>query len=115
MAIDPEMALPIIGANSAIASLLGAYIILIPQAKIDSILPLLIVFIPVKVSASFYLLWWFIQQLSYGIGVLKINANASNLAGVFQQALAMILGMAIAYFVLKPIAQFNQEERSTTK
>ena len=115
VALDPDMALPIIGANSAIAALLGAYIILVPHAKIDSILPLLIVFIPVKISANFYILWWFIQQLSYGIGVLNINANASNLAGLFQQGLAIIMGMAIAYFWLKPIAQFNQEQKNKTK
>ncbi|MDJ1185784.1 rhomboid family intramembrane serine protease [Roseofilum casamattae] len=112
VALDPDMALPIIGANSAIAALLGAYIILIPQAKIDSILPLLIVFIPVKISANFYLLWWFIQQSSYGIGMLNINVNAWSVAGIFQQGLAIILGMAIAYFWLKPIAQLNQEEET---
>ena len=75
---EPNLAVPLIGANGAVAACLGAYIYKFPKVKIDSVLPLLIVFIPVEIPAFFYLFWWFIQQLFYGIGSLDIPPNGVN-------------------------------------
>lgn len=75
--VQPTLAVPLIGANGAIASVLGAYLISFPFAKIDSILPLAIVFIPVELPALFYLFWWFVQQIFYGIGSLNIAAGVN--------------------------------------
>ncbi|TAE57072.1 MAG: rhomboid family intramembrane serine protease [Nostocales cyanobacterium] len=69
---------PIIGANAAISSILGAYMIKFPKVKIDSVLPLIIVFIPVEIPAFWYLFWWFIQQSFYGIGGLNIPGGITN-------------------------------------
>jgi len=98
--LDPDIALPIIGANGAIAAILGAYVILFPKAKIETLLPLLIVFIPIQLPAPFYLFWWFLQQLSYGIGSLDLQVNPLTPGYVWQQLLAIAWGMAIAYFWL---------------
>ncbi|MCM0589406.1 MAG: rhomboid family intramembrane serine protease [Gloeotrichia echinulata IR180] len=75
---EPSLPVPLIGANGAIASILGAYIVKFPQAKIYSVLPLVLVYIPMELPASFYLLWWFIQQLFYGIGSLNIPPVGVN-------------------------------------
>ncbi|MTJ07179.1 rhomboid family intramembrane serine protease [Anabaena sp. UHCC 0204] len=72
-----DLTTPIIGANGAITSILGAYIIKFPQAKIYSVLALLILYIPVELPVIFYLFWWFIQQLFYGIGSLNISGSFS--------------------------------------
>ncbi len=74
---DPNLAVPLIGNNSAIAAILGAYVIKFPQTKIDSVLPLLVIFIPIQIPAFFYLFWWFIQQLFYGIGSLNITGGVN--------------------------------------
>ncbi len=84
--IEPGLTTPIIGANGAIASILGAYIVKFPKAKIDTILPLAIVFIPVELPAIFYLFWWFLQQMFYGIGSLNIpgGVNPSQMSYLVQ-------------------------------
>ncbi|OJJ27403.1 hypothetical protein BI308_00010 [Roseofilum reptotaenium AO1-A] len=94
--LDPEVALPIVGANGAIAAILGAYVIKFPKAKIETLLPLLIIFIPIQLPAAFYLFWWFVQQFSYAIGSLNLHVNPLTPGYVLQQILAMGWGMAIA-------------------
>ncbi len=75
---QPSLSVSLIGANGAIASVLGAYLVKFPQVKIDSVLPLLIVYIPVQIPAIFYLFWWFAQQLFYGIGSLNISTSINQ-------------------------------------
>ena len=93
--IEPSLTTPIIGANGAIASILGAYFVKFPKAKIDTILPLAIVFIPIELPATFYLFWWFLQQISYGIGSLNISGgvNPSNMSYLVQ-AIGLLSGAA---------------------
>ncbi|MEH2252440.1 rhomboid family intramembrane serine protease [Nostoc sp.] len=69
---EPSLTVPLIGSNGAIAAVLGAYVMKFPKAKIDTILPLIILYIPIQLSAVFYIFWWFVQQLFYGIGSLNI-------------------------------------------
>jgi membrane associated rhomboid family serine protease len=76
--VEPTLTVPLIGANGAIASILGAYIFKFPKVNIDSVLPLLVVFIPVQIPAFYYLFWWFIQQFFYGIGSLNIPPSGAN-------------------------------------
>ncbi|MBN3946960.1 MAG: rhomboid family intramembrane serine protease [Nostoc sp. NMS7] len=80
--IEPSLTVPLIGSNGAIAAILGAYVMKFPQAKIDTILPLIILYIPIEVPAFFYIFWWFVQQLFYGIGSLNIPPLGVNQSGV---------------------------------
>lgn len=75
--VDPTLTVPLIGANGAIASVLGAYLLNFPSAKVDTILPLAIAFIPIELPALFYLFWWFVQQVFYGFGPLDIAGGAN--------------------------------------
>jgi membrane associated rhomboid family serine protease len=54
---------PNVGASGAIAGVLGAYIVLLPHARV---LTLLFGFLPVPVSAAFFLGFWFLFQLWQG-------------------------------------------------
>ncbi len=74
---QPTLTVPLIGANGAIAGILGAYLVRFPKAKIDTIVPLIIIFIPVELPALFYLVWWFVQQVLYGIGSLNIPGGVN--------------------------------------
>ncbi|WP_253274546.1 hypothetical protein [Nostoc sp. PCC 7107] len=54
-----------------------------PQEKIDPVLPLLFIYIPLELPAIFYLFWWFGQQIFYDINSLNfppVGANSPNLA-----------------------------------
>ncbi|MBW4574552.1 MAG: rhomboid family intramembrane serine protease [Aphanothece sp. CMT-3BRIN-NPC111] len=89
---EPTLAMPLIGGNGAIASVLGAYLFSFPKAKIETILPLVIVFIPIELPALFYLFWWFVQQVFFGIGSLNVPGGV-NPVGVAYWAHGVGLGM----------------------
>ncbi|MCW5317721.1 rhomboid family intramembrane serine protease [Nostoc sp. KVJ3] len=97
---EPSLTVPLIGANGAIAAILGAYIIKFPKAKIDTILPLIILYIPIELPAFFYIFWWFVQQLFYGIGSLNIPPVGVNQSGVvfWGQAVGLLIGAAFMRF-----------------
>ncbi|MUG92958.1 rhomboid family intramembrane serine protease [Scytonema sp. UIC 10036] len=91
--VEPSLTIPLIGANGAIAAILGAYALKFPQGKIDTILPLLIIFIPIQLPAFFYLFWWFVQQLSYSIGSLNIPGGVNPLSiGYWAHGAGIVIG-----------------------
>ena len=98
--MESKLTIPVIGANGAIAAILGAYIMKFPKIKIDSILPLIIVFIPLQIPAFWYLLWWFIQQWFYGIGSLDIPGGVTN-PSYWGQFAALVTGAAFIRIVEK--------------
>lgn len=92
----PTLTVPLIGANGAIAGVLGAYILSFPKAKIDTILPLAIVFIPIELPALFYIFWWEVQQVFYGIGSLNIpgNVNPPSIA-YWANGIGLVIGAVL--------------------
>lgn len=94
--VAPTLTTPLIGANGAIAGILGAYFLSFPTSKIDTILPLVIVFIPIELPALFYLFWWFGQQMFYGIGSLNIpgGVNPTGIA-YWAHGVGLIIGAVL--------------------
>ncbi|MBD2436595.1 rhomboid family intramembrane serine protease [Nostoc sp. FACHB-110] len=93
---EPNLIVPLIGANSAIAAILGAYYFNFPQAKIYTVLPLLLIYIPAEIPVIFYLVWWFVQQFFYGIGSLNIQPSGANALGLayWLQIIGGLIGIA---------------------
>ncbi|HEU5373090.1 MAG TPA: rhomboid family intramembrane serine protease, partial [Gaiellaceae bacterium] len=54
---------PTVGASGAIAGVLGAYFVLLPHARVVT---LLFGFLPIPISAMFFLGFWFVFQLWQG-------------------------------------------------
>lgn len=105
--VEPTLSVPLIGANGAIASIIGAYLFSFPKAKVDSLLPLFIIFIPLELPAMFYLFWWFIQQGAYGLGTLAIAGGVNPLSkGYLAHGIGMLIG-ASAMYVLDKCQQNN--------
>jgi membrane associated rhomboid family serine protease len=75
---EPTLDTPLLGANGAIAAILGAYLLSFPNAKIETIVPLVVLFIPIELPALFYLFWWFVQQVFYGIGTLGVEGGVNS-------------------------------------
>lgn len=95
---EPTLVSPLIGANGAIAGVLGAYLYKFPKAKIDSILPLIIIFIPIELPAFFYLYWWFIQQLFYGVGSLSIHSSVNPFSfGYWMHGIGLVIGIVLLH------------------
>lgn len=63
----PSSAVPMIGASGAVAGVLGAYLILFPQSRIASLVPIFFIFTLVEIPAFIFLLFWFFSQLYSGL------------------------------------------------
>ncbi len=57
----PESTVPLLGASGAIAGVMGAYFVLFPAARVLSFIPPLF-FLPLRVSAAFFLVIWLVGQ-----------------------------------------------------
>jgi membrane associated rhomboid family serine protease len=100
--VAPQLDTPLVGANGAIAAMIGAYLITFPQAQIDTILPLGIVFIPLQLPALFFGFWWFIQQMTYGIGQLAPNSQVnSGFTAYWSHGLGIIVGAIIMKLMIR--------------
>jgi len=79
--IDPASTEPMIGASGAIAATLGAYIVLFPGARIQSLVFLGFFYQLIAVPAAIVLGFWFLLQVIDGLGSLGAsNAVESNVA-----------------------------------
>ena len=86
--------IPSLGASGAIAAVLGAYIVFYPNAKITT----LVLFFPVRISAFFFLGFWFVYQL---IEVNGLNAATADGGGVafFAHIGGFVFGVVIAFLL----------------
>ena len=79
-AIHPSSSTPILGASGAISGIMGAYIILLPTAKIKTVLVFLFSFSVVQVPAVVYTAYWFVLQLFSGIASLPFSYQSGGIA-----------------------------------
>jgi membrane associated rhomboid family serine protease len=75
IALDPSSEVPNIGASGAIAGVLGGYLVNFPKARVEAILPLGFIWLPLQIPAMFYLIWWFVQQTFYGVASIGVPAS----------------------------------------
>jgi membrane associated rhomboid family serine protease len=68
--INTASMVPNIGASGAVAGVLGAYLLLYPQARVVTLLPLFVIFTMVEIPAFFFLGLWFFMQLAGGTAQL---------------------------------------------
>ena len=69
-AIEPSATVPIIGASGAIAAILGAYAVTYPHARIKTLVFLVFIVTVIELPAYLYLVFWFLMQLTSGLGAL---------------------------------------------
>jgi len=72
----PDSNTPVLGASGAISGVLGAYFLLYPRARVLTLIPLIIVFPLVEISAFFFLGFWFVLQF-----VQAAASSATNMTG----------------------------------
>ncbi|MDT3441574.1 MULTISPECIES: rhomboid family intramembrane serine protease [unclassified Pseudofrankia] len=90
---QPDSQNTLIGASGAIAGVLGAYLVVFPQARVIGLIPILF-FIPFWLPAWIVLGFWFVLQYLYftGIGVSSGGAVAygAHVVGFVFGALAVL-------------------------
>jgi len=99
-----ESNIPNLGASGAIAGVLGAYILLFPQAKISVLQGQRVI----PVSALIVIGLWFVLQLFSGVGSIA-NADTGGVAYMAH------IGGFVAGFVLTFLFRGNSRARLTAK
>ncbi|AFZ34636.1 Rhomboid family protein [Stanieria cyanosphaera PCC 7437] len=67
--------IPSLGASGAIAGVMGAYILKFPSAKIITVIPLGFFFPTFRVSAIYFLGFWFLEQAFNGVASLEVSTS----------------------------------------
>jgi len=91
----PDSAVPTVGASGAISGVLGAFLVLYPQARVLSVVPLLFFFPVVELPALLYLGFWFLMQLANGTAALTIARDSGGVAW-WAHVGGFVAGMALA-------------------
>jgi len=95
----PTSQVPMIGASGAIAGVLGAYLVLFPNARVASLVPIIFIFTVIEVRAFIFLIFWFVLQLYSGL----FAAQASGVAW-WAHVGGFIFGMIMVPFFRKRTA-----------
>jgi membrane associated rhomboid family serine protease len=91
-----EARLPNLGASGAIAAVLGAYFVLYPNSTVFG----LIVFFPVRISAMFFLGFWFLYQLfEANFGLFSSSANGGGVA-FFAHVGGFVFGAVVTWLLM---------------
>jgi len=78
---NPQSAIPMIGASGAISGVLGAYFLTYPQARILTLVPIIIFFYIIELPAYFFLGFWFVLQFIQG-SLYSLNSQQTAGGGV---------------------------------
>lgn len=102
--IEPTSTIPNLGASGAIAGLLGGYLILFPNHKIDTIMSFGGLARRTTVPAYTMLIYWFLIQFVFGLGSLG-NTGQGGIA-YFAHLGGFITGLIIV-LLTKPLLRKN--------
>jgi membrane associated rhomboid family serine protease len=96
IAIDPESQVPMIGASGAIAAALGAYLVLFPRARVQSLVFLGFFYQLLSVPAVIVLAFWFVLQVVDALGALSLGAGAEGGVAFFAHIGGFVAGAVLA-------------------
>ncbi len=99
---------PSIGASGAIASVLGAYFISYPRARITTLVPLLFFFWTVQIPALVFLGYWFLLQFLSGYQLQAIQKATQGGVAWWAHVGGFVAGFVLA-LILRPARQRVQE------
>jgi membrane associated rhomboid family serine protease len=72
--LDSASTIPIVGASGAVAGILGAYLLLCPNARVLTIIPIFFFVTLAEFRAVFFLIFWFVLQIFNGIASIGIDS-----------------------------------------
>jgi membrane associated rhomboid family serine protease len=102
LAAYSSSSLPTVGASGAIAGVLGAYLMLYPQARVITLVPVFYFLRIVELPALIYLGFWFVSQLFNGLFALSAAAFQSGGVAWWAHIGGFVFGLAIIRFICPP-------------
>jgi membrane associated rhomboid family serine protease len=105
VAIEPNAAIPTIGASGAVAAVLGGYILLYPRARVVTVIFIVFFFTVLELPALLILGFWFLQQIAFG--ALDLSNPSGGGGGVAY--FAHIGGFAFGLLAIKLFASRHKD------
>ena len=94
IAIEPNAAVPTIGASGAVAAVLGGYILLYPRARVVTVIFIIFFFTILELPAMLILGFWFVQQVAFGAYGVANPAGGGGGVAYFAHIGGFIFGLA---------------------
>ena len=94
-AIDPNAAVPTIGASGAVAAVLGGYILLYPRARVITVIFIVFFFTILELPAMVVLGLWFLLQLFYGTADVATPAGGGGGVAYFAHIGGFVYGLLL--------------------
>jgi len=95
VAIEPNAAVPTIGASGAVAAVLGGYILLYPRARVVTIIFIIFFFGIVELPAMLILGFWFLQQVAFGVYEVSNPMGGGGGVAYFAHIGGFLFGLAV--------------------
>ena len=105
VAVEPNAAVPTIGASGAVAAVLGGYILLYPRARVVTLIFIVFFFTIIELPAMLILGFWFVQQLVFGFYEVSTPAGGGGGVAYF----AHIGGFAFGLAAIKLVASRQKD------
>jgi membrane associated rhomboid family serine protease len=93
--VDPNAAVPTIGASGAIAAVLGGYILLYPRARVLTVVFIIFFFTVVELPALVVLGLWFAEQALLGTAGLSDPVGGGGGVAYFAHVGGFVFGLAV--------------------
>ena len=91
--IEPNAAIPTVGASGAIAAVLGGYILLYPRARVVTLIFIVFFFTILELPAMAVLGLWFLQQVAFGYFDLANPAGGGGGVAYFAHIGGFVFGL----------------------
>lgn len=108
--IDPASQVPMVGASGAIAGVLGGYMMLHPQARVVTLVPIFIFIQLVELPAWIFLFVWFGLQLLNGFTSLGLEGHVGGIA-FFAHIGGFVVGVLLVRLFRQRPALLEPEHR----
>ncbi len=93
VAVEPNAAVPTIGASGAVAAVLGGYILLYPRARVVTLIFIVFFFTILELPAMLILGFWFLQQLFFGFYEVSNPVGGGGGVAYFAHIGGFVFGM----------------------
>ncbi len=112
--LNSDSPIPTVGASGAIAGVMGAYIVLYPQSRVVTLLPIFIFIQIIEIPAIFFLGFWILLQFFQGTLSLGADTHTGGVAW-WAHFGGFVIGALLVFLFRKPKGQYvvANEDRSS--
>jgi membrane associated rhomboid family serine protease len=103
--VDPNAAVPTIGASGAVAAVLGGYILLYPRARVLTVVFIVLFFTVIELPALVVLGIWFVEQALLGAAGLADPVGGGGGVAYFAHVGGFVFGLVL----IKAFAQRRKQ------